>query len=247
MRHSCGFIVFRRVRGEHDVQFLLQCRRDTIPYLVFLQGRYEPDEFERLWSGMTHEEHARIRTCSFRALFTSARIHSDCWEQSQRLYQKCYHHLLSLQDQDGWTTPEWGFPKGRKNHRKESDQACAMRELLEETGLRREQVQPLSDCPPLRERFQGSDKKWYTCEYYVAEALADPTLRPRPENDPEVSALGWFTVAEAVKLFRPWETYRKTTLIDAHHQLHQLGLCPPLCHPLDEEVVQDSDLEETAF
>ena len=33
-----------------------------------------------------------------------------------------------------WTTPEWGFPKGRRNL-KESNLDCSRREFMEETGL----------------------------------------------------------------------------------------------------------------
>ena len=38
-----------------------------------------------------------------------------------------------------WDSPEWGFPKGRRNHQ-ETDIACAIREWEEETGFRRESL-----------------------------------------------------------------------------------------------------------
>lgn len=212
MRHSCGFILVR-FRSHSDVEFLLQCRRDSIPYLMYLQGRHDGtlEGVRALWSGMTHEEHARLRSGAFRRLFQSARIHPDLWEQGQRMYQRTVRFLQELDDKDGWETPEWGFPKGRKSHARESERDCALRELLEETGLREEQIRIL-EVAPIRERFQGTDKKTYVCDYYVAEAMADPTLRPRPADDPEVSALCWLQADEVCARFRPWEPYRRETL-----------------------------------
>ena len=32
-----------------------------------------------------------------------------------------------------WDTPEWGFPKGRRNYQ-ENDLTCGLREFEEETG-----------------------------------------------------------------------------------------------------------------
>ena len=37
-----------------------------------------------------------------------------------------------------WKTPEWGFPKGRRNYQ-ENDLACALREFQEETGYIKDQ------------------------------------------------------------------------------------------------------------
>ena len=38
-----------------------------------------------------------------------------------------------------WNTPEWGFPKGRRNYQ-ENDIHCAIREFEEETGLRKQDL-----------------------------------------------------------------------------------------------------------
>jgi 8-oxo-dGTP pyrophosphatase MutT (NUDIX family) len=191
---------------------------------MFLQGRYDGtwEGVQKLWTGMTRDEHVRLRSHSYRDLFMAARIHKDLWEQGQRMFQRAARYLAVLDAADGWETPEWGFPKGRKNHARETDRACAMRELAEETGMREEQVRVLP-IEPIRERFQGTDKKWYVCDYYIAEALADPTLRAPPADDPEVSALCWLSAEEAEKRFRPWEPYRVETLRRAEDSLRNFA------------------------
>ena len=40
---------------------------------------------------------------------------------------------------------DWSFPKGKARSRRESDAATALREVLEETGLRCELLEPLPD------------------------------------------------------------------------------------------------------
>ena len=41
---------------------------------------------------------------------------------------------LVKESQTNWLTPEWGFPKGRRNYQ-ETDITCAYREFNEETGF----------------------------------------------------------------------------------------------------------------
>lgn len=55
-----------------------------------------------------------------------------------------------------WPTPEWGFPKGRRNIG-ESDIACATREFNEETGLNQLQYRIFENLEPIREVFFGNN------------------------------------------------------------------------------------------
>ena len=56
-----------------------------------------------------------------------------------------------------WDSPEWGFPKGRRNHQ-ETDIACAIREWEEETGFRRESLKIIKNLCPFEEISQKSPK-----------------------------------------------------------------------------------------
>ena len=51
------------------------------------------------------------------------------------MFEKDFYNIESLinNSKTNWITPEWGFPKGRRNYM-ETDNSCAIREFNEETG-----------------------------------------------------------------------------------------------------------------
>ncbi|MEN9206436.1 MAG: NUDIX domain-containing protein [Thermostichales cyanobacterium SZTDM-1c_bins_54] len=85
----------------------------------------------------------------------------------------------------------WGFPKGHKEGQ-ESDQAAALRELQEETGLSGLQLLP-DIC--FQERYTFQDPQGIpvqkTNHYFVS--LVAPPPPPLQIQLAEVSEAGWFT------------------------------------------------------
>lgn len=79
---------------------------------------------------------------------------------------------------------KWGFPKG---HLKDGElaQACALRELKEETGL---VLAPYS--------FQGT-RKLFAGEYFCYKVQECELY---PEDTREINAVGWFTMEEMESL-----------------------------------------------
>ena len=75
-----------------------------------------------------------------------------------------------------WKTPEWGFPKGRKNY-KEMDIKCAFREFQEETGYNKEDLDVITNVVPIEEIFMGSNYKIYKHKYFIAKFLGDYHLK----------------------------------------------------------------------
>jgi 8-oxo-dGTP pyrophosphatase MutT (NUDIX family) len=59
-----------------------------------------------------------------------------------------------------YDTPEWGFPKGRRNYR-ENNITCAKRELYEETNFREDEYNILNGIYPLVEVMTGTNDKKY--------------------------------------------------------------------------------------
>jgi 8-oxo-dGTP pyrophosphatase MutT (NUDIX family) len=112
-----------------------------------------------------------------------------------------------------WETPEWGFPKGRRNVN-ESDLACALREYEEETGFSRKNVQLISNLLPYEEVFIGSNYKAYKHKYYVAFNLSATPETLVQCN--EVSDMRLFTYEEAMQTIRPYNTERKQVLDKVH-------------------------------
>ncbi|MGH3005738.1 MAG: NUDIX hydrolase [Gaiellaceae bacterium] len=83
---------------------------------------------------------------------------------------------------------DWTFPKG-KAHRGESDEACALREVEEETGLRCELDEELPSTA-----YRDSKGREKRVRYWRMSPLAGAL---RPQN--EVDAVEWLAVGDARK------------------------------------------------
>jgi 8-oxo-dGTP pyrophosphatase MutT (NUDIX family) len=57
-----------------------------------------------------------------------------------------------------WTEPEWGFPKGRANAN-ESEIETAIREFIEETGIKRENFRILKNLQYIDEVFRSENNQ----------------------------------------------------------------------------------------
>ena len=89
---------------------------------------------------------------------------------------------------------KWGFPGGMQELG-ETAQACAQRELLEETGIRAESVKILTVFDMIRRDDEGRVRTHFAL---VCVLLDWREGEGKPIED--ALALGWFTVAEAEKL-----------------------------------------------
>jgi 8-oxo-dGTP diphosphatase len=93
-------------------------------------------------------------------------------------------------------TGQWGFPKGKRN-KGESVVENALRELFEETGLLRLQINLHEDLA-IDER---SDKGNLAVRY-LAATLSDPSpILVRQQQ--ELQAVTWMRIAEAEAVLRP--------------------------------------------
>jgi ADP-ribose pyrophosphatase YjhB (NUDIX family) len=69
-----------------------------------------------------------------------------------------------------YTSPEWGFPKGRRNLH-EKNLACATREFQEETSYSKNDIQLLDKLIPSQEVFKGTNGIPYKHIYFPAYCL----------------------------------------------------------------------------
>ncbi len=212
---------------NNDYKMLLICRKDSLGYVDFIRGRYNLENKQyimNLIDIMTIKEKERILTTSFK----------DLWEQlwgnfvgiqyrgEETVAHKKFDTLVEgIQNGDlkynlsslvaestsKWDTPEWGFPKGRRNFQ-EKDQDCAIREWEEETGYEKLDLDFITNILPYEENFTGSNFKSYKHKYYVA--FMDNIKHKNMDNfqTTEVSELRWVTVSEAIKLIRPYNLER---------------------------------------
>jgi 8-oxo-dGTP pyrophosphatase MutT (NUDIX family) len=112
-------------------------------------------------------------------------------------------------------SPEWGFPKGKRNHKHETPIMCAQRELKEETNL---DVSCCLDVPTqFVERFLGSNGVQYEHIYYLAKCCGN-TDAPLVCGDPqEIGDIGWFSYDECLRLFREKDYAKKNVLTQVHN------------------------------
>ena len=93
-----------------------------------------------------------------------------------------------------WDTPEWGFPKGRRNYQ-ENDITCGLREFEEETGYDKQSVNIIKNLLPFEETFVGSNMKSYKHIYYLGHMKFNKDIMETYQKS-EVSQMKWFSLDE---------------------------------------------------
>ena len=125
-----------------------------------------------------------------------------------------------------YKTPEWGFPKGRKNRGEESDLDCAKREFMEETGFNPDHFVIKPELGVFQEVYQASNKVVYCHKYYIAQIKKDappPSISPsRIEQSSEVGNLSWFFYPDAMKILRHTRIAKKGELSKVNKMLTDL-------------------------
>lgn len=223
----------------NNVKFLLIRRKHTLGYCEFVRGRYSIDTLHKpgaesidninhlvsLFMQMTNEEIAKIKTYTFIQLWgdlwqnpsKNKMIHRCEYERSERKFKKI-RDSEELVDLDFFTnnvhpkfsTPEWGFPKGRRNYHERND-LCAKREFREETGYTDEDHVLFNKIAPLSETFNGTNNIPYKHIYYISMMESDrqPTIDANNGNQiDEIGDIGWFTYSEVREMLRPYHVER---------------------------------------
>ena len=155
---SIGIVAFKK--EQPNLKYLMISRKDSLGYIEFLRGKYplyNKEYIQTLIDEMTVTEKENIISNNFEELwkslwgdfigiqYRSEEKHAkDKFTQIQRgiqIYSEGNYDLTSLvkESKTQWTTPEWGFPKGRRNYQ-ETDITCAYREFNEETGYMKEDL-----------------------------------------------------------------------------------------------------------
>ena len=220
---------------RNEIQFLLIQRKDSIGYVELVRGKYKMDDLDYIRAqirGMTAEERDRILNLPFDRLWNemwgsnpNSRQYTNEYESSRKKIAQLRGEnntgiLVKLIEEVGepiYTTPEWGFPKGRRNPR-EDNLACAMREFNEETGLRPYQYIVLENMEPIRETFFGNNHVHYTHIYYLAYCSPELEVSMNKFDNHmsrEVSDIRWVSLEDALSLIRPENVEKREILLRA--------------------------------
>jgi 8-oxo-dGTP pyrophosphatase MutT (NUDIX family) len=113
--------------------------------------------------------------------------------------------------------PSWGFPKGRR-YNNETDRQCAIREFMEETGLKRCDFKMVA-LSQFFEKYVGSNDAKYSHKYYLAIVKPNPgefeNIAVDPNNSQqtsEIGDIGWFNFEDATNLIRDYYEEKKKVL-----------------------------------
>ena len=229
---SLGVILYKI--ENNTIKYLLVQRRDTLGFVEFMRGKYNIENMayiKDIFNIMTVDEHKKILENDFDTLWNNLwmnknlrKFHNE-YANSKKKFNKLKDGFVN----DGelvnfktvidnskikWLSPEWGFPKGRRNI-KENDLDCAVREFEEETGYKSHQYEIHFEIEPIEELFSGTNNIRYKHIYYIGKNLENIELSIDKDNFSqisEISNLSWQTFNEALRNIRDYNVEKKNVL-----------------------------------
>ena len=238
---SIGIIAFTKIKDEF--KYLLICRKDSLGYIDFLRGKYplyNEKYIQTLIDEMTIIEKKSLLNTDFNILWAQLWGHfggMNYRNESQSAEEKFMQISRGIKLEHSveyslasiiknsitcWETPEWGFPKGRRNHQ-ETDISCAIREWEEETGFDRDALTIIKNLYPFEEIFMGSNFKTYKHKYYLAYISPEETPQKSYQKS-EISARMWLTLDEALKKIRSYNLEKRELISNIEHVLQKYRL-----------------------
>jgi 8-oxo-dGTP pyrophosphatase MutT (NUDIX family) len=219
-------------------QVLMIQRKDSLGFMDIMRGKYkvnEPEYIKKQLKGMTEGERQKLKSMDFEEIW------HELWGSDTESIQRYVHDRVNSrvklaelragvqlptgeqyslddllrQEPALYTTPEWGFPKGRRDPY-ESDIHCAYRELEEETSITEQELLKVTNIQPFIEQFYGSNNIHYRHTYYIAQYVGDRDIsfnKLNSEMTREIGNLAWKPLDEAVLLLRPENLEKRSMLL----------------------------------
>lgn len=220
---SCGIILLNIKKlpsNPNQTKVLMVQRKHSMAFTEFTRGKYELDNLDyikKLLSNMTFEEQQMIKNLDFPKIWTNhwgigRDHHSREYEISSEKFQKIDRNILFDENTKGFEESEWGFPKGRRQHR-ETDLNCAMREFAEETNIPRNSYTICKNLK-LEETFYGTNNIEYKHIYFISLINQDIPidLNFTQEQQREICSMDWKTIDDCSNITRPHYIKRKELL-----------------------------------
>lgn len=229
----------RYVKYKDKIMFMMVSRKFSLGFVDFVRGKYnvyDTDGIKHLFEQMYPHEIAYIRNYSYDdLLYMFLNIKNQTKEEFiSKIYEgyhsgdycdaKVKHELLATSPdvplslhfyvrytKPHWHTPEWGFPKGKRNLKFETDINCACREFEEETGYGQIDYHILDKVEPFKEYLIGTNGHKYRHIYYVSVDNTSGSIKSDFDTF-EIGEIKWFTFAEAIRAIRPYHVGKKQVL-----------------------------------
>ena len=121
-----------------------------------------------------------------------------------------------------WNTPEWGFPKGRRNL-KETNLECSKREFMEETGISEDNIEIFYNVNVPEEIFNGTNDLPYKHIYYLGRIKDKIKLmidKNKKSQASEIGDLGFYTLDDCLQKIRPYNKEKVKILLEMNSFVH---------------------------
>lgn len=244
---------------QNSIKFLMIRRKNTLGYIEFIRGHYEPtdaDSIVYLFQQMVKQEINMIEKYDIDILWNNlwssgndSKTYECEFKQSKEKFNKLKNGSLSYDlyfytknvDPE-YDSPEWGFPKGRRNYH-EKNLNCAIREFNEETNYKTHDYKIMKRLHSLNEVFLGTNGIRYKHIYYISIASTDKDAvidDTNPKQYEEIGDIGWFTYDEAINLIRPHHKQRKKIL----SQLYMFLINKIIEFEINENKTSDKEKEK---
>ena len=228
---SLGIVAFRI--NNNIPEYLMIQRKDTLGYVEFMRGKYNLENINyvyKLFEIMTKKERDNIQNNDFDKIWNELWMNKNSrqfrveYDSSKKKFinlkngikiEGMFVNLKSLNENVPlyWDSPEWGFPKGRRNL-KESDKECAKREFKEETGIKEEEYQ-ICNSNPFSEIFLGSNNIRYKHVYFLGKYISDKEIildKKNYQQISEISNIKWYNINECLDKIRPYNVEKKKVI-----------------------------------
>ena len=232
---------------DKSIKYCMICRRHSIGYVDIVRGKYSFNNinyFKYLISMLTYDEIELLLNNKFQEIWKALWITKDLsgndynsselkfkllkngvkFENSNEIVQ--LNNILNNIEKK-WSDPEWGFPKGRRNH-KEDNVDCAIREFCEETGIDDDQFN-LLDMHPFFEIYKSENNVRYKHIYYIAQFNNKYNIENKEiflnDNEDnlnqyvEVSKIKWCNINDSINLIRDYSVEKKKIINKIHNKL----------------------------
>lgn len=223
--HKCKLPIVSYGVIAYDVstkKYLMVCRRNSFGYIEIILGNYtlnNPAHIQILIDEMSLKEKSDLLSVEFETLWNTIWYKKGMDEKSKKKFLDLKNGMtndekFSLKDlidksSTSWISPEWEFPKGRKNYQ-EKVLDCAIREFSEETGYHSCDIRIIDNIIPFEEIFVGSNIKIYKHKYFLAILKGDIPKNKFQES--EISAVDWKTYDECMQSIR-YYNYEKIDML----------------------------------
>jgi 8-oxo-dGTP pyrophosphatase MutT (NUDIX family) len=201
---------------KNKIKFLLVQRKHSFSYVDFIRGKYDVNninDMKILFNLMCKKEIDNIINSDFEILW------NNLWEKTSK--NKCYqkefeasqikfnkikkNNFIDLIDfKNLYETPEWGFPKGRKD-KNEKTLDCAIREFEEEAGITSDKYIILNRLNTMEEIVSCNQNKTYKLVYYLGITNENIKLDMNNKYQTyEIGDLKWLSFEEVIPHIRPY-------------------------------------------